>query len=122
MKKLPPLSVQVKRIIDQNARADWTSSLVWDTIDYRYKMPYQYNPEDAPKTPSPARIRTVLKELSDLGLIEVTEREGFRGYNTYERIIPTPLIKIEYRDKDGKWGLPILLFVGVCSFLMGLPL
>ena len=121
MKRLPALNMQILRMIDQNARSDWTSSLVRDTLDYRFKLPYPYNPEDAPKTPSASRVRSVLKDLTDLELIKCTVNQTGKGFlkeHIYERIIPEPL-KIEYRDADGKWGLPVLLFVGACCYLMG---
>lgn len=118
--KKQQLVVLVKSLIHQSARSDWTSELVRASVEYRMNIPYQYNPEDAPKAPPIQSIRSALKVLGALGDIAVTtHQEGPLRYNTYERIIPEPLIKIEYRRKHYRPGMAILLFVYVAAWLTG---
>ncbi len=109
MNAMPPLSklnLYIKRILDQSPRSDWTSNGVWERINFNIVEANKYSPEKAPKVPSLARVRTVLSTLTEMQHIKLTvHQEGSHRYHTYERIIPEPLIKIEWRDPPFPWGL-----------------
>lgn len=112
MKPLSTLVVDVKRIIDQSPRSDWTSDLVRGAIEYKIQHVYSLNPEKAPKMPSMGRIQDTLKFLSDNGDIKkLTHQEGRLRYNTYERIEPEP--------ERGSHGIGVLALVGVVGYLIG---
>lgn len=117
MSKKEKLLTQIKRIFDQSPRADWTADMVLKKHEANIREAFAYDPGLAPASPSLAGIRTVLSTLVEMDKIELTiNRDGSRRFHTYERIIPEPLIKIEYRHKHRPYAFWVVVVLAPAVF------